>query len=90
MMLHFMLQMPTLKEPTDDYLPKLVRVHLTTREPVFLYPGNSEEYGDSNMFFGMQSQYPLEIGLSISKITTPIMYISNKNNSITIHQTSFL
>lgn len=47
--------------------------------------GNSEEYGDSKMFFGMQSQYPLQIGGSVSKSTAPIMYISNENNDITIH-----
>lgn len=52
--------------------------------------GNSEEYGDSNMFFGMQSQYPLQIGGSVSKSTTPIMYISNKNNGITIHPDKLL
>lgn len=52
--------------------------------------GNSEEYGDSNMFFGMQSQYPLQIGGSVSKCTTPIMYISNKNNDITIHPDKLL
>lgn len=52
--------------------------------------GNSEEYGDSNMFFGMQSKYPLQIGGSVSKSTTPIMYISNKNNSITIHPDKLL
>lgn len=52
--------------------------------------GNSEEYGDSNMFFGMQSQYPLQIGGSVSKHTTPIMYISNKNNDITIHPDKLL
>lgn len=52
--------------------------------------GNSEEYGDSNMFFGMQSQYPLQIGGSVSKSTTPIMYISNKNNNITIHPDKLL
>lgn len=52
--------------------------------------GNSEEYGDSNMFFGMQSQYPLQIGGSVSKNTTPIMYISNKNNDITIHPDKLL
>lgn len=46
--------------------------------------GNSEEYGNSKMFFGMQSQYPLQIGGSVSKSTTPIMYISNENNDITI------
>lgn len=52
--------------------------------------GNSEEYGDSNMFFGMQSQYPLQIGGSVSKSTTPLMYISNKNNDITIHPDKLL
>lgn len=52
--------------------------------------GNSEEYGGSNMFFGMQSQYPLQIGGSVSKSTTPIMYISNKNNDITIHPDKLL
>lgn len=52
--------------------------------------GNSEEYGDSKMFFGMQSQYPLQIGGSVSKSTTPIMYISNKNNGITIHPDKLL
>lgn len=52
--------------------------------------GNSEEYGDSNMFFGMQSEYPLQIGGSVSKSTTPIMYISNKNNNITIHPDKLL
>lgn len=52
--------------------------------------GNSEEYGDSNMFFGMQSKYPLQIGGSVIKSTTPIMYISNKNNDITIHPDKLL
>lgn len=52
--------------------------------------GNSEEYGDSNMFFGMQSQYPLQIDDPASKCTTPIMYISNKNNDITIHPDKLL
>lgn len=52
--------------------------------------GNSEEYGDSNMFFGMQSQYPLQRGGSVSKSTTPIMYISNKKNDITIHPDKLL
>lgn len=52
--------------------------------------GNSEEYGDSKMFFGMQSQYPLQTGGSVSKSTTPIMYISNKNNGITIHPDKLL
>lgn len=52
--------------------------------------GNSEEYGDSKMFFGIQSQYPLQIGGSVSKSTTPIMYISNENNDITIHPDKLL
>lgn len=52
--------------------------------------GNSEEYGDSNMFFGMQSQYPLQAGGSVSKDTTPIMYISNENNEIAIHPDKLL
>lgn len=52
--------------------------------------GNSEEYGDSNMFFGMLSQYPLQIGGSASKSTTPIMCISNKNNDITINPDKLL
>lgn len=52
--------------------------------------GNSEEYGDSKMFFGMQSRYPLQIGGSVSKSTTPIMYISNENNDITIHPDQLL
>lgn len=52
--------------------------------------GNSEEYGDSKMFFGMLSQYPLQIGGSVSKSTTPIMYISNENNDITIHPDKLL
>lgn len=46
--------------------------------------GNSEAYGDSKMFFGMQSQYPLQIGGSDVKQTTPIMAISNSNNNVTI------
>lgn len=52
--------------------------------------GNSEEYGDSEMFFGMLSQYPLQIEGSVSKSTTPIMYISNKNNGITINPDKLL
>lgn len=46
--------------------------------------GNSESYGDSKMFFGMQSQYPLQIGGSDVKQTTPVMIISNSNSNITI------
>lgn len=46
--------------------------------------GNSEAYGDSKMFFGMQSQYPLQIGGSDTKTTTPIMTISNSSNNVAI------
>lgn len=52
--------------------------------------GNSEVYGDSKMFFGMQSQYPIQIGGSVNKSTTPIMYISNSSNNITIHPDKLL
>lgn len=52
--------------------------------------GNSEEYGDSDMFFGMHSQYPLQIGGTGSKSTTPIMCISNKHNDVTIHPDKLL
>lgn len=52
--------------------------------------GNSEEYGESKMFFGMLSQYPLQIGRSVSKSTTPIMYISNGTNDVTIHPDKLL
>lgn len=52
--------------------------------------GNSEEYGDSEMFFGMQSQYPIQIGGSVNKNTTPIMWISNSNNNVTIHPDKLL
>lgn len=52
--------------------------------------GNSEEYGDSKMFFGMSSQYPLQTGGSVGKSTTPIMYISNGDNAVTIHPDKLL
>lgn len=52
--------------------------------------GNSEAYGDSNMFFGMQSQYPIQVGGSVNKSTTPIMYISNSSNNIAIHPDKLL
>ena len=56
-----------------------------TYENAGLYvSGNSEEYGDSKMFFGMQSQYPLQIGGSDTKTTTPIMTISNSSNNVAI------
>lgn len=52
--------------------------------------GNSEEYGDSKMFFGMLSQYPIQIGGSVNKNTTPIISISNSNNNVTIHPDKLL
>lgn len=52
--------------------------------------GNSEAYGDSKMFFGMQSQYPIQVGGSVNKSTTPLMYISNSSNNITIHPDKLL
>lgn len=52
--------------------------------------GNSEVYGDSKMFFGMQSQYPIQISGSANKSTTPIMYISDSSNNITIHPDKLL
>lgn len=56
-----------------------------TYENAGLYvSGNSEEYGDSKMFFGMQSQFPLQIGGSDTKTTTPIMTISNSSNNVAI------
>lgn len=52
--------------------------------------GNSEAYGDSKMFFGMQSQYPIQVGGSVNKSTTPIMYISNSSNNIAIRPDKLL
>lgn len=52
--------------------------------------GNSEAYGGSKMFFGMQSQYPIQVGGSVNKSTTPIMYISNSSNNISIHPDKLL
>lgn len=47
--------------------------------------GNSEEYGDSKMFFGMQTSYPIDIGdIHDSKTSTPIAYVSNKNSKVRI------
>lgn len=47
--------------------------------------GNSEEYGDSKMFFGMQTQYPIDVGdLHQPKESTPIAFISNKNSKVGI------
>ena len=54
--------------------------------------GNSEEYGDSKMFFGMLSQYPIYVGGSGSedKSSLPMMSISNGNNNVTIHPDKLL
>lgn len=47
--------------------------------------GNSEEYGDSKMFFGMQTSYPIDAsGLHMPKESTPFMFVSNENNKVRI------
>lgn len=47
--------------------------------------GNSEEYGDSKMFFGMQTSYPTDIGgVHDPKTSTPIAFISNENDKVQI------
>lgn len=47
--------------------------------------GNSEEYGDSKMFFGMQTSYPNDIGgIHDPKTSTPIAYVSNENSKVRI------
>lgn len=47
--------------------------------------GNSEEYGDSKMFFGMQTSYPINIGgIHDPKTSTPIAYVSNENSKVRI------
>lgn len=47
--------------------------------------GNSEEYGDSKMFFGMQTSYPTDIGgVHDPKTSTPIAYVSNENSKVRI------
>lgn len=49
--------------------------------------GNSEEYGNSEMFFGMKTTYPINIGgaSSIStKTTTPIAIVSNGDKKVKI------
>lgn len=69
---------------TNELFTKVGQAAFNYEKAGLYISGNSEEYGESDMFFGMQSQYPLQIGGSVSKSTTPIMYISNKNNGITI------
>lgn len=47
--------------------------------------GNSEEYGDSKMFFGMQTEYEADVGgVHFPKVSTPIAYVSNKNSKVRI------
>lgn len=47
--------------------------------------GNSEEYGNSKMFFGMQTSYPINIGgVTQQKTSTPVAFISNENNKVRI------
>lgn len=47
--------------------------------------GNSEEYGDSKMFFGMQTWYPINVGnIHAPKTSTPVAYISNENSKVRI------
>lgn len=47
--------------------------------------GNSEEYGDSEMFFGMQTSYPTDIGgVHDPKISTPVAFVSNENSKVRI------
>lgn len=47
--------------------------------------GNSEEYGDSKMFFGMQTSYQTDIGgVHDPKTSTPVAYVSNGNSKVKI------
>lgn len=47
--------------------------------------GNSEEYGDSKMFFGMQTSYPFDTsGVHNPKESTPVTFVSNENNKVRI------
>lgn len=47
--------------------------------------GNSKEYGDSKMFFGMQTSYPINIGgVASTKTSTPVAFVSNEANKVRI------
>ena len=47
--------------------------------------GNSKEYGDSKMFFGMQTSYPINVGgVTSTKTSTPVAFVSNENNKVRI------
>lgn len=50
-----------------------------------LISGNSEEYGDSKMFFGMQTSYSSDVGgLHQNKESTPVAFVLNENNKVRI------
>lgn len=47
--------------------------------------GNSKEYGDSKMFFGMQTSYPINIGgTTDTKTSTPVAFVLNEDNKVRI------
>lgn len=47
--------------------------------------GNSEEYGDSKMFFGMQTSQPINVGgASDPKTSTPVAFVSNESDKVKI------
>lgn len=47
--------------------------------------GNSEEYGDSKMFFGMQTLYPFDThGVHNPKESIPVAFVLNENNEVRI------
>lgn len=47
--------------------------------------GNSKEYGDSKMFFGMQTSYPINIGgVTNTKTSTPVAFVLNEDNKVRI------
>lgn len=47
--------------------------------------GNSKEYGDSKMFFGMQTSYPINIGgVTNPKTSTPVAFVLNEDNKVRI------
>lgn len=47
--------------------------------------GNSKEYGDSKMFFGMQTSYPINIGgTTNTKTSTPVAFVLNGDNKVRI------
>lgn len=48
--------------------------------------GNSEEYGNSKMFFGMQTEIPIQVGDTKSgkTTTTPIVSVSNESKKVKI------